>query len=226
MRRARPAAVLVIAILHFVGGGIGILYDLCGLAGQVLKTAIMSGSFGPMPQNNGQLGSMQDLETRIPGYQAMQYAQLSAGLVLSGFMIVAGVGLVQMRPWGRFLSIVYAVVSIVTHIGEDIYNFGYVVPGMQSLMRDAAAKEPQLAKTGFGSMMESFVMIGPALQALLIIYPIVVLIIMLLPSVRAAFLAPPVAPRSADDFDEDEPDEEPLEGRHGGPNDRTQPDES
>jgi hypothetical protein len=206
--------VLVIAILHFVGGGIGILSGVCGLAAQVVNTAIMSGSFGPKmagPDGEDQLGSMQSLEARIPGYQAMQYAQLSAGLILSGVMIVAGLGLVLMRPWGRYLSIVYALISILTHIAVDIYNFAYFAPGMQSLMRDTAGRDPQLAKTGFGPMMESFVLIGPILQALLVIYPIAVLIIMLLPSVRAAFLAPPVASHTADDYEEDEDEEGPWE---------------
>jgi hypothetical protein len=228
MQRARPASVLVIAILHFVGGGIGVLGSICGLAGQAMSNAMMSGSFGP-PQS-GQKGInqaelMREFADKIPAYQFMQYTQLGVGFVLSCFMIVAGIGLLQMRPWGRSLSIFYALLSILNHVLMDIYNFGFVLPGMKAAMHDIMATDPQLSKMPMGPMMENFMMIGPILQALLIVYPVVVLIVMLLPSVRTAFLVAPGQSRHVDDFEDDEPDEEPWGRRRGEPDDRAEPEE-
>jgi hypothetical protein len=42
MRRQRPTSILVIAILHLVGGGLGLLFALCGLGGIVLSSAVSS----------------------------------------------------------------------------------------------------------------------------------------------------------------------------------------
>jgi hypothetical protein len=218
--------VLVIAILHFVGGGIGIMNSLCGLAGLAVSGAIMGGGFGPLaPGGKSQVNPMRDLEDKIPAYQAMLYTQHAVSFGLSCFMIVAGIGLVQMKPWGRTLSIVYALLSILNHVFMDIYNFGFVLPGTKAMMRDMMAQDPQVAKTPMGPMMENMVMIGPVIQALFIIYPIVVVIIMLLPPVRAAFLAPPLASRSRDDYDGDEPDDAPWGRRRDKPDERIQPDE-
>jgi hypothetical protein len=51
------------------------------------------------------------MQRRLPSYKAINVVILLLELGLSGIMIGGGIGLVQMQPWGRMLTIVYTFFS-------------------------------------------------------------------------------------------------------------------
>src|SRR5271155_3552235 len=98
----RPTSVLVIAILQFVFGGLGVLFDLCGGLGQVSG----GGGAGMFGGGGGQQGKMQKYMTReleaamaqrLPSYKAGSIGLIVLDLAMCGIMIGGGVGLVQMQ---------------------------------------------------------------------------------------------------------------------------------
>jgi hypothetical protein len=183
----RPTAVLVIAILQFVFGGLGLLGDLCGGLSQ-------AGS-GMFPAGRGTQAQMEKdmtrnleaaMEKRLPNHKAFTMGLLVLDLALCGLMIGGGVGLIKMQPWGRTLTIIYALFSLVMKI---------VNVAMAALVTAPATKEAMAGMTAgmgreaalVGQIMEITMGIAIWMPVCLCIYPIVVLVIMLQPHVVAAF---------------------------------------
>jgi hypothetical protein len=192
MRKNRPAAVLVIAILHLVGGGLGVAGGLCGLAFVGAGGNQMFSGLGGAPSSQQGKGPesvqprmMKHMEESLPHYQAVQYGNLGVDLLISVLMIVAGIGLIAMKSWGRLLSLVYAVLSILFHVWQLVYAYAYTIPTMNAFFDDEAARDKQVA--AFASSMKTIMAVSPVMGAIVAIYPIIVIIIMLLPSVAAAF---------------------------------------
>jgi hypothetical protein len=228
MRQTRPTIVLVIAILHFVGGGLGATGAVCGLAAQGITGGKMFTGFGG--QQGGQQATQvevqkkleQAMDEKMPGYKQVELWGMVSSLILSTLMIVSGIGLLQMRPWGRIVSIVYAVFSILNHIFTLIYTFAFTIPAMNAIFQDMAAKDPQAKAVT--SIMEFAVIAGTIVAALFALYPVFVLIVMLTPSVANAFRQKLDLTQSPEDIEE-EPDL-PWGRRHRAePDDRIQPDE-
>jgi hypothetical protein len=125
------------------------------------------------------------LEEKMPAYKEIQLGSLIANLLLSTLMIISGIGLLQMRAWGRTLSIVYALLSILNHIFTIVYGLAFSVPAMRAVFQDLAAQDPNAQP--FLSVMETAVTASAIIPALYAIYPIVVLVIMFRPTVVQAF---------------------------------------
>ncbi len=108
-------------------------------------------------------------------------------------------GLLKLRPWGRYLSIIYAFLSIAIKVFAVIYVLAFTLPVLNELMRTHQQATPQ------GQMMINIMRMIPIMSAVMpivyMIYPIIVLIIMLLPSTTAAFHGQ-TAYHAYDDFDE------------------------
>jgi len=187
----RPTSVLVIAILQFVFGGLGVVTDLCGGLQQV------GGSPGMFPGGGrgGQAQMQQDmtrqleaaLEKRLPGYKAFAIGILLLDLTLCGLMIGGGVGLVKMQPWGRTLTIVYALFSLVMKIVNVAFAALVTAPVTKEVMAGMAAQMGGREGALFGQIMDVTMGIAVWAPVCLCIYPIVVLVIMLQPHVAAAF---------------------------------------
>jgi hypothetical protein len=229
MPRKKPAAVVVIAILQIVFGSLGLCAGLYGLSGiQERLNASMyqnnnmaaANAKGAQPFNPADM--QKQIETKIPHYNEMQKASSGATTVLALMMIVSGIGLLMMQAWARVLAIVYAILSILVTIGSVIYSAAVVLPAMSAIMQDMMNQVAKQAGPGaggppaaaMGQVMQGAMIIGVVLNALVIVYPILVLVIMLLPSVAAAFAGRPVrrAPKEPEDYRDpaeegDEPDE-------------------
>jgi hypothetical protein len=115
----RPTSVTVLAVLHLVFGGFGLLFGLC--SGVML--AVGPVNFVPAPPPGAatktpfptDLAARQQrfLEQKIPYYKAITAGQIVVWLIFSGILIVAGIGLFGLRPWSRTLSIVGGIAAIV-----------------------------------------------------------------------------------------------------------------
>jgi hypothetical protein len=190
MPKYRPTPVLVIAILHLVGGGLGLFFSLCGCAGLLMGSAFSSFPMPTAPARPGQPSPppppgpgevMKFYNENVPGYQAFTIGSLAVSFLLDGMLLAAGVGLLNMRPWARVLSLVYAPISIVNRLVAFVYQLVLVVPATEKLY----AQNPALA--GMSSFMSITSVLGLVVSLLFIIYPLTVLVILLMPSTAAAF---------------------------------------
>ncbi|HTU90699.1 MAG TPA: hypothetical protein VMF69_11540 [Gemmataceae bacterium] len=211
MRRQPPTAVLVIAILHLIGGGLGLFSSICSCGSLLMVGSISSFMPAPptLPARPGQppLPNFNDLMKQmndsIPGYRAFAIVALALSFLLDIMLISGGIGLLKMQPWARWLSLAYAPISILVRIGTAVYQLIWVIPATQALYAKFTATTPM---PGFGFIMTISSGIGVFVNLLFIIYPIAVLIVLLLPSTAAAFRGE--APVRNDDWhDEEENDE-------------------
>jgi hypothetical protein len=126
------------------------------------------------------------LENKIPGYKTIETVQIALSAVLNLALILFGVGLLKLQPWGRIGCIGYAIVSLVGGLAATVYSFLYVVPAMKEAIADLTRTQPQMPKEVI-QIMEMTMTAAPFLGLCGLIYPIVVLVIMLSPKVSRAF---------------------------------------
>jgi hypothetical protein len=199
IRRRPPAPVTVLGILHLVGGGLGLLSGICGGLYQLASSASGGSPFGLAAAQQGAAGVVMKAIENVPGQKAVTAVQLVVDLALSVMLVVAGIGLLRMRPWARSLSLVYAPLSILFHIFSLVWALGFVMPVVQEVVAAELAKNPppQDAAALMGARIG---MIAGLLGQVTVIYPIVVLCILLSPSVAAAFRGEAVARKEAEEF--------------------------
>lgn len=189
MKPKRPTVVVVFAILQLSLGGIGFLCFGC-MGG--LQLAGVEKFAEQMPQPGGRPNPGVEIEKffrqKIPYYEATKILQPILGLVAALAMIVSGLGLLQMKRWGRWLAIGDACFIIALTLA--IVLFGLLVRA--PLMKEFAAeksKDPNLQpqeKMAL-SIIESSATVGSLFNVVFLIYPVIVLVFMLLPSVSKAF---------------------------------------
>jgi hypothetical protein len=184
--KQRPASVLVLAILHLVGGGIDLIGVLCSGAMQAAggNPFGMQGGAGQDPTVR-----LQKAIEAIPGQQAFTLGELAINLVLDVLLIAAGIGLLSMKPWARILSLVYAPLAILNRLGTFAYTLLVLIPAFDTILVQELGRDRQIANAlqAASSIMRTFMLIGAIVGFLFIIYPIVVLIILNLRHVKAAF---------------------------------------
>jgi hypothetical protein len=198
-------AVLVIAILHLVFGGLGLLCTVCGglmdLAGA--QKALAQAGDAQQQQMAQQQRRKEVTERvhmeRIPLYQAYSVTNRVLSTLFCIVLVAAGIGLLLMQSWARWLSVGYAVLSILTNMGVFVYTIAFFIPADHEAFRrlPPQSDQEQLAYNIAN-------VVAPAGPCVMMLYPAVVLIVLLLPSVGAAFQ--PRKRRRREDYD-DEPDE-------------------
>jgi hypothetical protein len=167
----RPTVVTVFAILNLVFGGLGIL-------GTPLALLMFY-----LPQRPG---APPDLMTKLlKENETARYWFLGSGvvaMVAAAVLLVAGLGLLKMKPWGRRVSIGYAVFAIVMNVVGAVANYVLlVVPLME-----AAGKAGGLQ--AFAAMIMGVSFLAGSVMGM--VYPIVLLVFMTRPPVVQAFQPP------------------------------------
>jgi hypothetical protein len=212
MRRQLTTPILVIAILHLTGGALGVLGSICGAGSLLMVDSLGSLTPTTLPTRPGQPAPapppspnqlMKDLNDSIPGYRAFTVGSLGFGFFLDILLVSAGIGLLKVQPWARWLSLVYATLSILYHLGTFLYQLVWVIPAMQAMY----AKTPM--PPGFSLIMTISSGAGVFFGLLVILYPIAVFIVLLMPSSAAVFRGE--LPVRKDDLEneEEEPDDDP-----------------
>jgi len=213
MRQTRPASVTVIAILNLVFGA---LWLLCGLGSLGMQASGMQSMFMNMgnvnPTNNPQIAKQEEIRKQVMEFSwkmnssPIEYASHAQYIVLSILLIISGIGLLKMAPWGRTLSFVYATLSILSNLALIVMTFMVSVPLVQEFA-DKLSTQGQEAQV-MATFMKIGVYFGIILPVVSMIYPAIVLILLLRPSVAAAFrgqhvaAAPPGA--ASEHIEEDE----------------------
>jgi hypothetical protein len=205
MRRAVPTIVMVVAILQIFFGATGLLRHLCSGGMQLAGGAR---AFTPAgPQGVPQVDTEAVLKARVPHYELLVYGGLVLGLVSGTVCLVSGLGLLRLRPWARWLAIGYACYFIISDLAGFIYAVTMIRPVMEEVIAEQAqqANLPPQAATAFNISMK-VASVAPYLTLVLLAYPILLLVVMFLPSVRAAFRGRPAVVERKDEGP-DEPDE-------------------
>jgi hypothetical protein len=189
MPQKKPTSVVVIAVMQIVFGAIGACGSLTTLSG--LQQSLQSLNQQPQANAPGQPKiSAQDVqkkfEEKIPNFDLIQKAEAGVGLAVCLVMIASGIGLLKLQPWGRMLAILYAFLSIAMRIYGLVFAFMFVMPAFSDLTNDISAQFGKDAAM-FAQIMQWSFMTVLILGSLTVIYPVIVLIIMLRPAVRAAF---------------------------------------
>lgn len=161
----RPTSVTVFGILSLVFAAFGLFGFISALLLPLL----------PGQENNPMFVLMRD----NPGYAV--WHKVSIGLSLLGTVALAlsGVGLLKLRPWGRTLSVGYAIFSIVVVLVAGYFNYLYLFGPM---MEQASQTDGAEAAGAIGAAVGA--MFGTCFGLL---FPILTLIFMTRAKVVAAF---------------------------------------
>ncbi len=172
----RPTSVSVIAILNFVFGGLG-------LCGQILTViGLLVASAGAAAQPGGFPNPTIDAVEKFPVYKAYSFLSTGMGFLASILLIACGIGLLQMRPWARMGSLLYAIYAIVMALVHIVASVVYVLPGAL----EAAKTLPREAAAGF-QVGFVFGLAGVTLYSISL--PVAILIVLTRPKVVVAFEA-------------------------------------
>ena len=136
-------------------------------------------------------------EQEAPLQRPVGIVILFVNLLLSVLMIVAGVGLLQVKRYGWLGSVLYGVVCLTMQILALFFNLLYTLPISQRILNEELNNHPTLAPmAGFlhaiFPLTIGFVLLG-------MIYPAIVLIVMSRPTVRAALRGEPSGPEDDGD---------------------------
>jgi hypothetical protein len=186
--RSRPTAVLVIAICHFIFGGLGLFCGACsGVMGASGLGAQFAQRFDPDAQRQAEKRKADEriMVARVPGYRLYTSFNVAMTWILSGAMVASGIGLLSMKPWGHWLSTGYAMASILVNVVVIYYGLTYLGPVELELMRNAPPPNMNRDQVEMVSAFAQASVVGG--PCIMMTYPIVVLVVMLLPSTVAAF---------------------------------------
>jgi hypothetical protein len=196
MQKRRPTAVMVLAILHLVFGILGLIGGAAGgvmlaMGGQrAVTNMFVMGDAQMQKQTQGYTNDeMYDfLEKKIPDYELGQTISMGVDLFLSILLVISGIGLLKMQGWGRWGSIFYALFNIAWRLYTVYWCVTALAPAFTEFFQQAAAEAPnQQVKAMLnmmGPVMSVSFIVGPLTY---LIYPAIVLIVMLLPSIGRAF---------------------------------------
>jgi hypothetical protein len=192
---SRPGSgiVVTVAVLHFIGGGLGLLWDLCRVLDIVMLPQVRA-----MAQPGDMLSLTVYLMDNAPGFFAAQATFTVSGLIFDVLLVVAGIGLLMGRSWGRYLSFGYGGLSLLVKLALIVHILVVVIPALNTYV---AVEAPKIAnptvRTNAVAQANASKIMFPVLYGALMIYPCVVLLLMLLPAAGRYFQP------GRDDRDED-----------------------
>jgi hypothetical protein len=196
IRPRRPTSVVVLAVFHFILGGLGLCFGLFGIVGALIVYLTPPPPAPPpgAPVVVTAASQNQFMDSRVPYWKEIGLTFNMVDLLISAGMIAAGVGLLQMKAWARTASLAYGGVSIVDQAVHIVYTAVYIVPAVQAFYDALGASAGSPFPPGMISMMKAVVGATVWLSVIGFIYPVVVLIVLLRPSVAEAFRAGPPGP--------------------------------
>jgi hypothetical protein len=161
----RPTSVTVFGILNIVFAALGVL-------GLIASIALF---FMPSDSNNPVIKIMHE----NAAYALWLKVCIPLGVLSCAALLAAGIGLLRLKPWARKLSIGYAIYAIVFGIVGMVVNFIFLV---EPMVKEAQNQQgPEAAGAIGGAIGGSF---GGCFG---LIYPVLLLIFMLRPTVVSAF---------------------------------------
>jgi hypothetical protein len=177
MVNARPPAILVMAILNTVIGGLALLGGICAGINVMLVPLVSTMTKG-MP--NDPLGKM----TQIHGYMPFEVFTAVFWIVFAVFLLMSGIGMFSAKPWARYLAIFVGVVLILEQSAVVAFQIIYLNPLLLKANQEQLQHMPGMNALNLQPLATA---VAALKAAVLIVYALALLIAMFLPSVRAGF---------------------------------------
>jgi len=166
--RQRPTVITVFGVLNIVFGSLGVTCLGVGLVTQAAMAPALQ-RFGGMQQWSA-----------TPASHAWGIVGGSVGMLAAVVLIVAGVGLLLMRPWGRAVSIGYAAWKVFWAFVNLAAMWLIMVPAMK--------QQPAQMPPG---VLEGMMVVSSVVGLVIALaYPVLLLVFMTRPYVVAALRAP------------------------------------
>jgi len=177
-----PPVVKVLAIMHLVFAGIGIMSAVWALL-----IAIVGNPFLKMMPHNPQMDA--HLQTQMEMQQRIQPMSLTSGvlsLIVAVPMIIAGIRMLKKKRDGLKWSNRYAFISLGAKAVNLILTFTILLPAMRAM---SAGMMPNSSMPGGMEDMMSGFMIGGTIGGVLLscLYPILTLVLLNRPQVKEWF---------------------------------------
>jgi hypothetical protein len=182
------------AILNFIFGGMGLAGALC-LGASLVFVYALKGSVPPGPGGVNPFEQIAGSWDAIPGGIPYLIVSTVLNVLICIALIVAGMGLLKMRPWARWLCIGYSIVSILMTAAATVFALTISNPAVTAYQQEYARKHGLPVSTDLASAN----VLSAVTAVFLLLYPIAMLIIMFLPSVAAAFAEWDRPPREGED---------------------------
>src|SRR5262245_59987801 len=147
-RDRRHPLLTTMGTLNLMFGFLGLLCGAVGIGAYALILAMAKNPSAPGREINGLIEFM---ETEAPGWLTIEIAKPTLVILLGVLLIVAGIGLLLIKSWGRYLSIAFAVTSIFLHSGYVAYEFGIVRPATERFQRTQATAAAPSPATSAGT---------------------------------------------------------------------------
>lgn len=181
-----PPAVKVLGILHLVFAGLGVISAVWGLFIAVIGNPFLKMTTAN-PEMSGHMEAQIAMQAKI---NPMSITSSILALLVAIPMIIAGILLLKQRRNGRMWSNTYAWSSLGAKVINLVLTVTILVPAMQEMTRGITAGAPMPAS--FSGIMSGF-MAGAAIAGVLVtsVYPIVSLVLLNRPAVKAWFASLP-----------------------------------
>lgn len=164
----RPTSGTVFGILNIVFGSLGI----CGMIFTVGMLLV--------PQNPNVPNPVIEIMNENPGYRVFQNVGIGLGFIATTVLIVAGIGLLKLKPFGRKLSIGYGIYVIISALVGFVVNWIFL---LGPLMEKMNTLPPGPAQAGaIGGLIGGVA--GPCIG---LVYPVLLLIFMFRKNVIEAY---------------------------------------
>jgi hypothetical protein len=170
----RPTSVTVIAILGIIFGALGILGGLCTLP-QYLGMDLT-------PGGNPMIGAVRNDPILI----GMTLGGMVLGMLLGGIELFGSVGLLQLKPLGRTLMIVYAIAMIAMAVISLPINILLVNSRMLAMAASLPAT-PGMNPAAMTKLIQYSMYGGECWSVVFLIWPALVLYFLNQPAVKLAF---------------------------------------
>ena len=146
-------------------GIINIAFAAMGMLG-ILISAVSSSLMDPRNSSNPVVRIMHE----NPDYQTFQRVGMVIGFPAAIVLLIAGIGLLQMQPWGRYLTIVYAIYGALMGVTSAVINYLWL---FRPLLEQFADKGPAGQAVAIGGAAGT--VLGGCFA---LVYPVILLVFM------------------------------------------------
>jgi hypothetical protein len=193
VKRERPAAVLVLAVLTVVVGALGVVAGGAGLALSLGSTAAPR-TPPPLPPGATnaavQIDELTYLRTKVPGYRVFETARPVTVMALAAVLLAAGIGLFEMHAWARAVAVAAAGSALLLLVLAMLYEVGFVLPSLEDWRMEGYRYNYYL-QSGPTPAPPPALNLAPVVlltgSLLFVVYAVVALVVLFLPVVSAAF---------------------------------------
>ncbi len=151
----------------------------CGM--MTLVVFLFMGAFASFMESMPEMEGAQMMQLELMRSGPMQAYSIISGLVLlmlGVLLLIGGIGLLKLKPWGRSLSLGVAVGDIVWVLLNFAINIFFVIPRTAQMMADEIPQGPQMVGNVVIAIFSTF---------FFLVYPVVLLVFLNLESIKKQF---------------------------------------